>query len=519
MANLGELSGQITIDGKGADKVLDLINKKLGEVVSESHKAGQATDSFGIRLGRVGEIAGGIISANIFSRVASGITDIAMAIPNAAFAGLDLAKNLQAVSASLGVLLGDKDKAKNLLKDLAEFAKVTPFSLVDLQKYTKQLIAAGFQSDEMINTLEALGDIASSVGMDNMPFLIKALGDVRLAGKFAGTELIQFRNAGINVAAVFKEKFGKSVEEVNEAIEEGTITYQQAEDAILSLGRAGGKFDGIMSELSTNTLVGLESNLSDLKDQFLATVGGFDIATGEVVEGGFLDKVQDGVRELIEYLSSPEGSETLSSLGKSLSELFGNVGEFAIKIVKEYLPRVLAFIKDELVPGFLQFTKWLTDSTPKIIQFINDVIVAGRSTVQLFSDILGIMKSIFEVMKGIVALLNFNSPNAWRDRMSADLQQMSEGAALQNQWKQNTSNQWHAPLAPRFAEGTNWFRGGTALVGEKGPELVNLPRGSSVIPNHRMGGSGAGIVNYNTFNNGLDIDTFNDKMNLQFKIS
>jgi len=33
-----------------------------------------------------------------------------------------------------------------------------------------------------------------------------------------------------------------------------------------------------------------------------------------------------------------------------------------------------------------------------------------------------------------------------------------------------------------FAEGTNFAPGGLSLVGEKGPELVNLPRGSQVIP-------------------------------------
>ena len=35
---------------------------------------------------------------------------------------------------------------------------------------------------------------------------------------------------------------------------------------------------------------------------------------------------------------------------------------------------------------------------------------------------------------------------------------------------------------PRFAVGTPWFGGGLAMVGERGPELVNLPRGSSVFP-------------------------------------
>lgn len=41
---------------------------------------------------------------------------------------------------------------------------------------------------------------------------------------------------------------------------------------------------------------------------------------------------------------------------------------------------------------------------------------------------------------------------------------------------------------PGFAEGTSFAPGGTALVGERGPELVNLPRGSQVIPNHQLSG-------------------------------
>jgi hypothetical protein len=40
---------------------------------------------------------------------------------------------------------------------------------------------------------------------------------------------------------------------------------------------------------------------------------------------------------------------------------------------------------------------------------------------------------------------------------------------------------------PAFARGTNFAPGGMALVGEMGPELVNLPRGSQVIPNNQIG--------------------------------
>lgn len=46
------------------------------------------------------------------------------------------------------------------------------------------------------------------------------------------------------------------------------------------------------------------------------------------------------------------------------------------------------------------------------------------------------------------------------------------------------------PGFPGFANGTNFAPGGMAWVGERGPELVNLPRGSQVIPNHELGGGG-----------------------------
>lgn len=46
---------------------------------------------------------------------------------------------------------------------------------------------------------------------------------------------------------------------------------------------------------------------------------------------------------------------------------------------------------------------------------------------------------------------------------------------------------------PHFASGVTNFAGGLALVGERGPEIVNLPRGSDVIPNDQLGeGMGQG---------------------------
>ena len=44
-----------------------------------------------------------------------------------------------------------------------------------------------------------------------------------------------------------------------------------------------------------------------------------------------------------------------------------------------------------------------------------------------------------------------------------------------------------------FAEGTSSAPGGMALIGEKGPEIMYVPRGAQVIPNHKIKGYADGV--------------------------
>lgn len=56
-----------------------------------------------------------------------------------------------------------------------------------------------------------------------------------------------------------------------------------------------------------------------------------------------------------------------------------------------------------------------------------------------------------------------------------------------------------------FASGTNSAPGGLAIVGERGPELINLPRGSQVVPNNKAGGALGGNTVNNVFNVSGDV--------------
>ncbi len=81
-----------------------------------------------------------------------------------------------------------------------------------------------------------------------------------------------------------------------------------------------------------------------------------------------------------------------------------------------------------------------------------------------------------------------------------------------------------APAA-QHAGGTAYSRGGATLVGESGPELVRLPRGSQVTPNHiakNMGGGGGASMSVNIINTapGVEVEQRpgSDAFNPQFVI-
>lgn len=66
-----------------------------------------------------------------------------------------------------------------------------------------------------------------------------------------------------------------------------------------------------------------------------------------------------------------------------------------------------------------------------------------------------------------------------------------------------------AQRPPSYAGGTDFHPGGLALVGEKGPELVQLPRGSAVIPTDRSMALAGGNAYYITID-AKSVKEFND---------
>ncbi|MPR36630.1 tape measure protein [Salmonirosea aquatica] len=185
---------------------------------------------------------------------------------------LDAAGNMQQFQISLEVMLQSKSKADKLMAEVIEFTKKTPFTLEQTQEATNRLLAYGVASEEVIRTLNSLGNIAAAVGTEKLPQLILAFGQVKAAGHLTGAELRQFQEAGVNMLEALSAATGKSVSTIQKDISKGIISFADVQKALFSLGEEGGRFAGLMVRQST-TITGQLSNLSDSIYQFFARLG------------------------------------------------------------------------------------------------------------------------------------------------------------------------------------------------------------------------------------------------------
>lgn len=161
--------------------------------------------------------------------------------------------------------------------------------------------------------------------------------------------------------------------------------------------------------------------------------------------------VASGAGDAVQSVGSA-ASGGLAAVGEGLGDFVTNVSDAARKVVEKNAS-VAASFQD------------MADRTLSSLQNLSSAIRGGG-----FLDVLG----------GLLDLgLQLGSLGAFGSKISARIN-----------------------ATPKYANGTNYAAGGLSLVGERGPELVNLPRGSQVIPNHRLSG-GRGVVN-NYYGPGAD---------------
>lgn len=154
----------------------------------------------------------------------------------------------ETVQLSFEVLLGGKEKAASLLKQIRDFGASTPLQTAGLQDNAKTMLSFGIAAERIMPDLKAIGDIAMG-DQQKMNSLTLAFSQMTSTGKLTGQDLLQMINAGFNPLNEMSKKTGKSVATLKDEMGKGKISSEMVREAFISATSAGGQFYGMLEKL------------------------------------------------------------------------------------------------------------------------------------------------------------------------------------------------------------------------------------------------------------------------------
>ena len=258
------------------------------QLLKELEKLEIGTDAWRAKMEKVRDVEGKLAAVNrelrgvsdkkgIFEQIfavfiGGGLLDIVEGavgqIRNLGESALKASSDAESLAIALETMLGSKEKAEKLKAEIIDLVAKSPLELEQANEVSKRLLAMGFEAEQIVPTLKMLGDISSGVGIEKLPQLTLALGQVKAATKLTGNELRQFTEAGVPLLDELAKIMKKPVSEIQKMVSDGKIGYAQVEQAMRNMTTEGGRFNNLMEKQSQT----LQGQWSTFKDNFTQNV-------------------------------------------------------------------------------------------------------------------------------------------------------------------------------------------------------------------------------------------------------
>lgn len=189
---------------------------------------------------------------------------------------VDIGGELENQKIAMASILQDEGKATTIFNQIKKLAVASPFGVMDLNQYAKQLSAYSIPYNELYDTMKRLADISAGVGVD-MGRIILAYGQIKAAKFLKGTELRQLTEANIPMVDKLAERFSKlegrivSAGEVLDMISKKKVTFEDVKDVFWELTDDGGMFNN-MQEVLSESVKSKWKNLADAIDIMLGDI-------------------------------------------------------------------------------------------------------------------------------------------------------------------------------------------------------------------------------------------------------
>ena len=341
---------------------------------------------------------------------------------------------------TLAAMLGDLNKAEQVITRIQGLAVESPFQFKELTTYAKQLSAFSVPAEELFETTKMLADISAGLGV-GMDRIVLAYGQVRSAAFLRGQEVRQFTEAGIPIldelAKQFSELEGRAVStgEVFDKISARLVPFEMVAKVMKDLTSEGGKFYN-MQEVQAETLRGKISNLKDAYEVMLNEIGE---GQSEKIKG-----VVDWTRKLM---------QNYEETGRTLKGLIITYGLYKTAVIAaELATKTFNATNHQLVGSLITLGKYLaTNPYVALAAAVAAVGFAAYKSATALDSYEKVQQSVVQSQEKFNKAIN--NENAKLDALFAKLRLAKEGTEEYNTAKSQIYSKYSGYISALKAEG------------------------------------------------------------------
>lgn len=547
--NIGTIELIATIDTsryKSGAKEIDKANKEIEGSVEQTDGVAKRTTK---------SLAGLAVKGFKFAAVAA--TALATAVTAMTLkGGISRALNIEDAQAKLRGLGHDAGSVATIMQNALDSVKGTSFGLDAAATTAANAVASGVKPGEQLaQVLKTVANTSALAGKD-MSEMGAIFNKVAASNKVQMDVINQLHDAGVPALALLAKEIGKTAEETAEMASAGEINFATFEramrkgvgDAAIEMGKTTrGSWANMQAAMSRVGAAIVKDIIPRVRDSIQGLTAWFDANSASIVSavGGALEAVKTfgaGVinvgKQVAEYLV-PKLTALWNTLNEKVLPVLTRLWEEVLKplipvigvafvgaiglaidalnlALTALTPLIDFMLNNKGVVLALAAAFGIVWATMKVTEGINAFII-GMNTLRLVTipsmiTTLGVLRAAFisaipvlaiaALVAGAINEINkLNAALRKTDENIAKAKTSTDNALAQAnaQYKAGkiSKERYNAIIQGAYASGTDFHPGGMALVGERGPEIVNLPRGSQVIPNHEMGQVGNSSVTIN----------------------
>lgn len=200
---------------------------------------------------------------------------------------------------------------ENLMRQIRDLSLVSPFEYQDVIQVFRMNMAFGQTSETSIGLTKAILDMASAGGHGAymMQRVAYNFSQMAMTGRVTMRDVRDLALAGVDLAAVFRDELGMSIQEVDTQLKGGKMTFEEVSKAFVEY--ADKNFGGAAARMS-QTLSGLKSSFNDL-----LTFTSIDVL------GPALERITAAANNLFAALRQIVDAGVLKDIGTLFDQMIG----------------------------------------------------------------------------------------------------------------------------------------------------------------------------------------------------